>query len=43
MSEAMTDFQFKSLLKMVLKIVKSSKSVEEIAESIEELIGNEKE
>jgi len=38
MEANMTDFQFRSLIKMVLKIIKKSGSIEEAAKELEELI-----
>lgn len=38
MDEPMTDFQFKALLKMVLEILKSSKSIEEAIAKVEALV-----
>ena len=38
MQEVMTDYQFKSIVKMILRIVKSSKDIEEITKSLEELL-----
>lgn len=37
-NEKMTDFQFRTVLKMVLDIIKSSKNIEEATEKIEKLI-----
>ena len=34
----MTDFQFKALLKMVLEILKSSKSIEDAIAKVEALV-----
>ncbi len=38
MQEPMTDYQFKTILKMVLDILKSSKSIEEATEKVEKLL-----
>lgn len=38
MDEPMTDFQFKAILKMVLEILKSSKSIEEAVTKVEALM-----
>ena len=38
MDEPMTDFQFKALLKMVLEILKSSKSIEDAIAKVEALV-----
>lgn len=38
MDEPMTDFQFKALLKMVLEILKSSKSIEEAIAKVVALV-----
>ena len=38
MDGPMTDFQFKALLKMVLEILKSSKSIEEAIAKVEALV-----
>ncbi len=38
MEERMTDFQFKALLKMVLEILKSSKSIDEAIAKVEALV-----
>ena len=42
MDEPMTDFQFKALLKMVLEILKSSKSIEEAFAKVEALVDESK-
>lgn len=36
----MTDFQFKTLLKMVLDILKSSKDIDEAVAKVENLLDN---
>ena len=38
MTEAMTDYQFKALLKMVLEILRSSKDITEAIKKITELL-----
>ena len=38
MTADMTDFQFKSIVKMILKIVKSSKDINEIINALEDLL-----
>lgn len=38
MTEAMTDYQFKALLKMVLEILRSSKSIEDAIAKISDLL-----
>jgi len=38
MTEAMTDYQFKALLKMVLEILRSSKDIPEAIRKITELL-----
>lgn len=38
MTEAMTDYQFKALLKMVLEILRSSKDITEAIGKITELL-----
>lgn len=38
MKEPMTDYQFKTILKMVLDILKSSKDIEEAILKIEKLL-----
>ena len=40
MEEPMTDFQFKTLLKMVLDILKSSKDIDEAVAEVENLLDN---
>lgn len=40
MEEPMTDFQFKTLLKMVLDILKSSKDIDEAVAKVENLLDN---
>lgn len=40
--EHMTDYQFKTILKMVLDIAEKTNSVEEIKASLKELIGEKK-
>ena len=42
MDEPMTDFQFKALLKMVLEILKSSKSIEDAIAKVEALVDEAK-
>ena len=37
-NEKMTDFQFRTVLKMVLDIIKNSKDITEATEKIEKLI-----
>lgn len=37
----MTDFQFKTLLKMVLDILKSSKDIDEAVEKVENLLNGD--
>lgn len=41
MDEIMTDFQFKTILKMVLDILKSSKDTDEAIEKVEKLLKEE--
>ncbi len=41
MDEIMTDFQFKTILKMVLDILKSSKDIDEAIEKVEKLLKEE--
>lgn len=41
MDEPMTDYQFKTILKMVLDILKSSKDIEEATEKVEKLLNDE--
>lgn len=41
MDEIMTDFQFKTILKMVLNILKSSKDIDEAIEKVEKLLKEE--
>ena len=41
MKEPMTDYQFKTILKMVLDILDSSKNIEEAKEKIEDLLIDE--
>lgn len=41
MNEPMTDFQFKTILKMVLDILKSSKDIDEAIEKVEKLLKEE--
>lgn len=38
MEESMTDYQFKTILKMVLDILKGSKDVAEATEKVEKLL-----
>lgn len=38
MKEEMTDYQFRTVLKMVLDIIKNSKDIKEATEKIEKLI-----
>lgn len=38
MSDIMTDYQFKTLLKMFLDILKSSQNIEEASEKVENLL-----
>ncbi len=38
MNDIMTDYQFKTLLKMVLDILKSSQNIEEASEKVENLL-----
>lgn len=38
MNESMTDYQFKTILKMILDILKSSSSLEEAQKKVENLI-----
>lgn len=40
MDEAMTDYQFKTILKMVLDILKGSQDIEDAAEKVEKLLKN---
>ena len=40
--ETMTDYQFKSIIKMVLDIVTKSKDKDEIRKALEELLNDEK-
>lgn len=37
----MTDYQFKTILKMVLEILKASKDLGEAAQKVEQLLGKE--
>lgn len=39
--EPMTDFQFKSLLRLVLEILKNSKNLEDAIEKIEKLLSEQ--
>lgn len=41
MDEPMTDFQFRTILKMVLDILKSSKDLTEATEKVEKLLEEE--
>lgn len=41
MEEPMTDFQFKTLLKMVLDILKSSKDIDEAVAKVENLLNGD--
>lgn len=41
MNEPMTDFQFKTILKMVLDILKSSKDIDDAIEKVEKLLKEE--
>lgn len=41
MNEPMTDYQFKTILKMVLDILKSSKDIQEAIEKVEKLLKDE--
>lgn len=41
MNEPMTDFQFKTILKMVLDILKSSEDIDEAIEKVEKLLKEE--
>lgn len=41
MEETMTDYQFKTILKMVLDILKNSKDIEEAAEKVDQLLKDE--
>lgn len=41
MSEPMTDYQFKTILKMVLDILESSKDIEEARAKVEKLLKDE--
>jgi len=38
MTGVMTDFQFKSIVKMILRIVKSSKDLGEVSSALEDLL-----
>ena len=38
MNDIMTDYQFKTILKMVLDILKSSQNIEEASEKVENLL-----
>ena len=38
MENVMTDYQFKTILKMILDILKSSKSIEEATEKVERFL-----
>ena len=40
MDEEMTDLQFNTIIKMVIQILKDSKSIEEAIEKIEGLVKN---
>lgn len=40
MEEPMTDYQFKTVLKMVLEILESSKDITEATEKVKKLIGD---
>lgn len=42
MKEPMTDFQFKAILKMVLEILRSSKSIDEAIKKVEALMDEDK-
>lgn len=42
MDEIMTDYQFQTILKMVLEILKNSKDLPEATEKIENLLNTEK-
>lgn len=42
MNEPMTDYQFKTILKMVLDILKSSKDIDEAITKVEKLLDEEK-
>lgn len=41
MEEIMTDYQFKTILKMVLDILESSKDIDDAREKVAKLIDNE--
>lgn len=41
MNEPMTDYQFKTILKMVLDILKSSNDIAEATEKVEKLLDTE--
>ena len=41
MKEPMTDYQFKTILKMVLDILESSSSIEEAREKVKNLLNEE--
>ncbi len=42
MNEPMTDYQFKTILKMVLDILKSSRDIDEAITKVEKLLDEEK-
>lgn len=43
MNELMTDYQFKTILKMILEILNTTSNIEEAREKVADLLDNEKE
>lgn len=41
MEDAMTDFQFKTIIKIILDVMKSSKNLEEAIQKVEEYLRDE--